>query len=112
MDARAVAACAAAVAALTFTWLRSRASQRAGHHRASRHGGARLLPRGRPLPSSPTELSLVSYNILCQRYAIALRLPHVFAQYLDADYRWRRLEAELASFGADVIALQEVTVER
>lgn len=197
-----LAALGAVAVGLTITWLRGRGQQRSGAAAArqcSRHSGVRLLPRGRPLPSKPDEVSLVSYNILCQRYANSRRLPHVFAQvrarsgclglvgllaaaaaawpkatprscpcapslgvtpwsgscvsaahisppscnvahafctamtphhhhhnhhhsttpppqppvqYLDPDYRWQRLQAELASFGADLVALQEVTIDR
>ncbi|EFN59287.1 hypothetical protein CHLNCDRAFT_137627 [Chlorella variabilis] len=110
VDGRVMAAGAAVALGLTFTWLRRRRAQRSPHHH-QRHS-VRLLPRGRPLPSKPGELSLVSYNILCERYATGRRFPYVFAQYLDPDYRWARLQAELEAFGADLIALQEVTVDR
>lgn len=110
VDGRVVAA-GAAVLGITLTWLRGRRQQH-GVHQRRRHDGARLLPRSRPLPSKPDELSLVSYNILCDRYANPRRLPHVYAEFLDPDYRWRRLQSELAAFGADLIALQEVTVDR
>lgn len=178
IDGRLVAVGAVAVG-LTVTWLRRRGQQRRAIAAARQRGGhasAQLLPRGRPLHSKPDEVSLVSYNILCERYANSRRLPHVFAQvradsaplplpagvalapkpclpqgatlscascwflghaqtaclpclaqlcscfsrldaplraqYLDPDYRWQRLQAELASFGADLVALQEVTVDR
>ncbi|KAL4424801.1 hypothetical protein ABPG77_000841 [Micractinium sp. CCAP 211/92] len=110
-----LAALGAVAVGVTVTWLRKRGQQRnaaAAAKQRGRHGGVRLLPRGRLLPAKPDEVSLISYNILCQRYANSRRLPHVFAQYLDPDYRWQRLQAELASFGADLIALQEVTVDR
>jgi CCR4-NOT transcription complex subunit 6 len=114
VDGRVVAAVAAAAALgrLTVTWLRRRPPQARSHGRAQPRHRARLLPRGRPLPSGPSELSLVSYNILCQKYATGRRFPHVFAQYLDPKYRWERLQAELAAFGADLVALQEVTIDR
>lgn len=60
-------ALALGAAALGFTihWLgRGRRGGRRRHHHSH---SARLLPRGRPLPAGPDELSLVSYNILCER---------------------------------------------
>ncbi len=78
-----LAALGALAVGLTVTWLRKRGQQRnaaAAAKQRGRHGGVRLLPRGRPLPAKPDEVSLISYNILCQRYANSRRLPHVFAQ--------------------------------
>lgn len=78
-----LAALGAVAVGVTVTWLRKRGQQRnaaAAAKQRGRHGGVRLLPRGRPLPSKPDEVSLISYNILCQRYANSRRLPHVFAQ--------------------------------
>lgn len=149
-DARVLALGAAAVlGSLTLHWLGRRRHGARQHHRRSH--ATRLVQRGQPLVAGPDQVSLVSYNILCERwacccsvwqpllrdapaaaaacgtaacapvptspaaarrYANARRLPHVFAQYLDPDYRWQRLRIELESFGADVVALQEVTVDK
>jgi CCR4-NOT transcription complex subunit 6 len=98
----------AAVVGLALTCLRRRAAVRCGH---GRHR-VRIVPRSKPLHSMPDEISLVSYNVLCQRYANSRRFPHVYAQYLEASYRLERIKQELAAFGADIIALQEVTIDR
>ncbi|KAI3433865.1 hypothetical protein D9Q98_003668 [Chlorella vulgaris] len=97
----------AAVVGLALTCLRRRAAVRCGH---GRHR-VRIVPRSKPLHSMPDEISLVSYNVLCQRYANSRRFPHVYAQYLEASYRLERIKQELAAFGADIIALQEVTID-
>lgn len=151
----------AAALGLTLTWLHRRQASR--HRSGGSNGngsnhcrGVKLVPRGRPLVAQPDEVSLVSYNILCERcgglggaavgarvgvpappdsvpvnplpclascgflsspdctahcplqlllpllcrYANARRLPHVFAQYLDPDYRWERLQAREEGFAA------------
>ena len=51
-------------------------------------------------------------QVLCDRFATPRRLPHVHPQFLHWDYRWPRLRTELAAFDSDVVALQEVTIER
>lgn len=81
------------------------------HRRAVRHG-IRVIDRGQPLSSEPTQISVASWNILCEKFATPQRLPHVPPQFLDYDYRWPRIQDELRNFGADVICLQEVTVQR
>jgi CCR4-NOT transcription complex subunit 6 len=111
MDGR-LAALTAACLGITLAWLRGRSQERRRQGARGGRPAARLVPRSRPLVSRPGQLSLVSYNCLCQKYANPRRLPHVFAQFLDPDYRWGRLQAELAAFGSDVVALQEVTVDR
>lgn len=59
-----ITATAAVALAACLSFRRRRHGRSGLHHR--RHA-SRLLPRGRPLPSAPDELSLVSYNILCER---------------------------------------------
>lgn len=57
----------AALAVGTAWRLSFRRRRRHGSGLQHRRHASRLLPRGRPLPSAPDELSLVSYNILCER---------------------------------------------
>lgn len=72
----------------------------------------RVLSRNRLLTSKQNDFSIVSYNVLCDRFATGRRLPHVYHGYLDWDYRWSRLKFELSGFDADIICLQEVTLNR
>lgn len=74
VDGRAMALGAAAALGLTLTWLHRRGS--AARHRSGGGNnnnnhcrGVKLVPRGRPLVAQPDEVSLVSYNILCERCA-------------------------------------------
>ena len=100
-----VVAVGAAAIALVIAWARGR------RRRSAASPASHVLPRGAPLDCRPHEVSLVSYNVLCQRYATTRRLPHVLGRYLDPEYRQALLRAELAAFGAvDLVALQEVTV--
>ena len=64
------------------------------------------------MTTQPTQFSVVSYNILCDRFATPRRLPHVYPQFLCWEHRWPRLRNELAAFDADIICLQEVTLEK
>lgn len=60
--------------------------------------------------SSSTELSVVSWNCLSQRYATtSSRFPHARPAYiLHWEYRWPRIKSIL-SMNADIFCLQEVT---
>ena len=106
------AACGAAVAAAGVTYALLR-----------RTGGrlpVRVIPRGKPLVAgpgpaggAPQQLSIVSWNLLSQRFSTPQRLSDVYPQYLDWEHRWPLLQRELAGFGAvDVVCVQEVSVER
>ena len=71
LDGRVMALGAAALG-LTLTWLHRRQASR--HRSGGSNGngsnhcrGVKLVPRGRPLVAQPDEVSLVSYNILCER---------------------------------------------
>ena len=64
-----VMAVTAAVLGLTLTWFH-RQRRHHGHHARSSHG-TRVVPRGRPLVSDPDQISLISYNILCERCGAA-----------------------------------------
>lgn len=77
-----------------------------------------VIPRGQGLRSSRaqtkdcTTVSIVSYNVLCDKFATPQRLPHVFPQFLNYEHRWASLKRELSEFEADVVCLQEITIER
>lgn len=69
-----VIALSAAALGLTLTWLHRRSGARHRSGGANSNGssnnhcrGVKLVPRGRPLVAQPDEVSLVSYNILCER---------------------------------------------
>jgi mRNA deadenylase 3'-5' endonuclease subunit Ccr4 len=72
----------------------------------------RAISRNVPLKSSHGQISVVSYNLLTQRFCTSQHLPHTFPFYLEWSYRWPLLKEELRNFGSDIIALQEVTVEK
>jgi CCR4-NOT transcription complex subunit 6 len=73
----------------------------------------KVIPRGNKLGNSiPKQLSIVSYNVLCDRFSTSSKLPHVASQFLSFDYRWQHLARELAEFDSDIICLQEAPLER
>ena len=75
----------------------------------------RVIPRGQQLSSNPRadEISVITYNVLCARFATQQRLPHVAPPYLEYDdHRWPLLARELQEFGSDLVLLQEVTTDR
>lgn len=78
------------------------------------HHRPKILSRSRTagLSSDEQSFSVVSYNVLCDRFATPRRYPHVHPQFLQWEWRWPRLRHELAAFGADIVCLQEVTLER
>ncbi|PNW83119.1 hypothetical protein CHLRE_06g307400v5 [Chlamydomonas reinhardtii] len=83
--------------------------------RASRSGQrrARKVRRPEALQSSePDEISVVCYNLLADVYATPKRYPYVRPEWLAWPHRWAALQQQLASFGADVICLQEVEPAR
>ena len=100
-------ACSAAVAAAGVAYALLR-----------RTGGrlpVRVVPRGKPLVTEPRprSLSIVSWNLLSQRWSTPQRLRDVYPQYLEWEHRWPLLQRELAGFGpVDVVCVQEVSVER
>lgn len=74
---------------------------------------ARVIPRGNKLGNSiPNQVAIVSYNVLCDRFSTANRLPNVAPQFLSFDYRWQHLARELAEFDSDIICLQEAPIDR
>eukprot|EP00198_Chlamydomonas_reinhardtii_P001888 XP_001691224.1 predicted protein [Chlamydomonas reinhardtii] len=62
--------------------------------------------------SEPDEISVVCYNLLADVYATPKRYPYVRPEWLAWPHRWAALQQQLASFGADVICLQEVEPAR
>ncbi|GFR52780.1 hypothetical protein Agub_g15395, partial [Astrephomene gubernaculifera] len=74
---------------------------------------ARRVRRPEPLCSSdPDEISVVVYNVLADHYCTPKRYPYVRQEWLHWPHRWRVLQEQLASFGADIICLQEVEPSR
>jgi len=72
-----------------------------------------VLPRGHSLqPKKDDEISVVSYNVLCEKFATSSQFSHVPPSFLEFDYRWHILQKELAEFESDIICLQESTIER
>jgi hypothetical protein len=73
-------------------------------------GGPTLVPPSASLASScPDELSLVTYNVLAD--AFAAKLDYAAPEQLDwHSARWPRLQAQLRTWRADVVLLQEVDV--
>ncbi|KXZ54569.1 hypothetical protein GPECTOR_4g634 [Gonium pectorale] len=71
---------------------------------------ARHVRRPRPLVSTqPDEVSLVVYNILADHLATENHYGHIRRpEWLQWPHRWRALQEQLASFGSDLICLQEV----
>lgn len=70
LDARAMAVGTAAALGLTLTWLhrqRHRRSASGSSNNSNNCHGVKLVPRSRPLLARPDEVSMVSYNILCER---------------------------------------------
>jgi len=73
----------------------------------------KVIPRGKKLGNGiPNQLSIVSYNVLCDRFSTSSKLPHVASQFLSFDYRWQHLARELAEFDSDIICLQEAPIDR
>lgn len=65
------------------------------------------------LDDSPTseELSVVSYNILCDRYATTSLYGYTPSEALSWDYRKRLILEEINAYDADIVCLQEVDRE-
>jgi CCR4-NOT transcription complex subunit 6 len=60
----------------------------------------------------PRIFSLLTYNVLADRFAGHRQLQYVPVQYLAWDYRWPLLQDELLRLGGDVVCLQEVDLHR
>ncbi|TNY22231.1 Endonuclease/exonuclease/phosphatase, partial [Rhodotorula diobovata] len=72
---------------------------------------ARVGPRQRRGRSSST-VSVMTYNILCDKYATSERYGYTSAAALDWDYRKQRILGELLKHKPDIICLQEVDAEQ
>ncbi|KXZ54570.1 hypothetical protein GPECTOR_4g635 [Gonium pectorale] len=97
----------AGLAALSWLVLRTLRGRRTGHTRARR------VRRPEPLVSTePDEISVMVYNILADHYCTHKRYPYVRPEWLQWPHRWRALQEQLASFGSDLICLQEVEPAR
>lgn len=71
----------------------------------------RLLPKGTFRSTRPNEVSIVSYNALCQRFATPSRFQHVPPAYLSRAHRWPLLQRELSELDADIVCLQESPID-
>ena len=66
-----------------------------------------------PLTLSRTVIPLrvMSYNILAQPYATQRAFPYAFPEILDFNYRSPRIMQDLRQINADIVCLQELTVD-
>lgn len=85
------------------------------HKLARRPPRAKLLPRGQKLTvDAPDEISVVCYNILADNLVSNNEHAYLYGNpvYMSWEYRWCMLQEEFASFGSDIICLQEVEKDR
>ncbi len=59
-------------------------------------------------PTHAASFSVLSYNVLVDRYATAALFKHTRTRHLAWQHRVSRLKEELVQAGADVVCLQEV----
>lgn len=61
---------------------------------------------------SRNSISVASYNLLCETFATLDRFPRAFERFLQWDHRWRQQSKEIAALGADILCLQEVSIDK
>jgi mRNA deadenylase 3'-5' endonuclease subunit Ccr4 len=79
---------------------------------SSKSLAVKVIPRGTKLGGKQNQVSIVSYNVLCDKFSTSQKLPNVAAPFLSFDYRWQLLARELSEFDADIICIQEAPIDR
>eukprot|EP00798_Chlamydomonas_sp_ICE-L_P011622 gene11622-34330_t len=75
--------------------------------------GVSIIHRGSSLATSnPDEFSILSFNVLADKYLRGKLVPGVPPEYLQWEHRSKLLDEELGASNADIICLQEVEPNR
>lgn len=73
--------------------------------------GWHMTSLGANVPLHRETVKVMTYNILCPRYATTDKYPHCAAWELSASYRCPNIINEIAGADPDIIAFQEISAE-